>query len=89
MTARSLLLPLRRLKGALQDAAAGDVDFLISHQRKDEFGELYDSFNAFAVSVQSRDQMEAAPEASETVILDAPADDATVIAPHKLAVVSR
>ncbi|WP_084396612.1 serine/threonine-protein kinase [Henriciella aquimarina] len=89
MAARTLLLPLRRLKAALRDAAAGDVDFLISHQRKDEFGELYDSFNAFAVSVQSRDAANPGPAPAETVVLDEQGGGATVVTSGKLAVVSR
>tara|TARA_R110001599_G_scaffold9135_3_gene45363 strand:+ start:266 stop:1981 length:1716 start_codon:yes stop_codon:yes gene_type:complete len=91
LAARTLLLPLRRLRVALRDAAAGDVDFLISHQRKDEFGQLYDSFNAFAVSVQSRDESESGtvPGPAETVILNEPGNDATAVTPTKLAVVSR
>ncbi len=91
IAARTLLLPLRRLKTALRDAAAGDVDFLISHQRKDEFGELYDSFNMFALSVQSRDQSatETGPQPAETVIMDKRDCDLTAVTPAKLAVVSR
>ncbi|MEQ3650909.1 protein kinase [Hyphomonas sp.] len=88
---RTLLLPLRRLKVALRDAAGGDVDFLISHQRKDEFGELYDSFNAFAVSVQSRGEpdSEMAARPNETVILSQPDENADTSTPAKLAVVSQ
>jgi eukaryotic-like serine/threonine-protein kinase len=70
--ARALVLPLRRLKAALRDAAAGNVDFLISHQRTDEFGELFDSFNAFASSVQRRESTKnhSGPGPSETVMFD-------------------
>jgi len=46
--------PVRRLNRALQDAAMGDLDFRVSHRRKDEFGELFDSFNLFATAVQER-----------------------------------
>jgi serine/threonine-protein kinase len=52
--ARLLALPIRRLKSAFDDAARGDLDFRISHQRKDEFGELFDGFNRFAAMVQDR-----------------------------------
>jgi len=52
--ARLLALPIRRLKAALADAADGDLDFRISHQRKDEFGELFDGFNRFTAQVQER-----------------------------------
>lgn len=57
--ARLVAQPIRRLKAALTDAALGDLDFRISHQRKDEFGELFDAFNLFAASVQER--LEQAP----------------------------
>jgi methyl-accepting chemotaxis protein len=46
--------PLRRLRAALDDAAAGDLDFRISHQRRDEFGDLFESFNALVAGVQKR-----------------------------------
>jgi tRNA A-37 threonylcarbamoyl transferase component Bud32/HAMP domain-containing protein len=52
--AKLLDQPLRRLKRALRDGAMGDLDFRISHRRKDEFGELFDGFNLFASAVQDR-----------------------------------
>jgi len=52
--ARLLVRPVRRLKQAMRDAAMGDLDFRISHRRKDEFGELFDGFNLFASAVQER-----------------------------------
>jgi serine/threonine-protein kinase len=52
--ARLLVRPVRRLKQAMRDAAMGDLDFRISHHRKDEFGELFDGFNLFAAAVQER-----------------------------------
>ncbi|MDB5661764.1 MAG: serine/threonine protein kinase [Sphingomonas bacterium] len=52
--AKLLVRPVRRLKQATLDAAMGDLDFRISHRRKDEFGELFDGFNLFADSVQER-----------------------------------
>lgn len=51
---RVILNPVRRLNGALKEAATGKLDFRISHQRRDEFGELFDNFNALANDVQSR-----------------------------------
>jgi tRNA A-37 threonylcarbamoyl transferase component Bud32/HAMP domain-containing protein len=54
--------PIRRLKAALADAAKGDLDFRISHERKDEFGELFDGFNRFTAAVQDR------LEAAETLV---------------------
>jgi serine/threonine-protein kinase len=52
--ARLLAAPIRRLKTALADAAAGDLDFRISHQRKDEFGDLFDAFNRLSTEMQTR-----------------------------------
>jgi HAMP domain-containing protein len=87
-----LAAPIRRLKSALADAAEGDLDFRISHNRTDEFGELFDGFNRLSTALQERIEVAqvrggggvraAAPEAVEaTVIADAPASapDQTVI----------
>ncbi len=52
--AKLLAEPVRRLKQAIRDAAMGDLDFRISHKRKDEFGELFDNFNLLATAVQER-----------------------------------
>jgi len=52
--AKLLSQPMGRLKRALRDGAMGDLDFRISHRRKDEFGELFDGFNLFASAVQDR-----------------------------------
>lgn len=52
--ARQLARPVRRLNAALRDAAMGDLDFRISHHRRDEFGELFDTFNLFATAMQER-----------------------------------
>lgn len=52
--ARLLARPVRRLNRALADAALGDLDFRISHQRRDEFGALFDRFNLFATAMQER-----------------------------------
>ena len=54
IVARLLAQPIRRLKAAFADAAGGDLDFRISHQRNDEFGDLFDAFNQFTASVQDR-----------------------------------
>ena len=39
---------------ARRDAALGDLDFRISHHRKDEFGALFDGFNLLTNAVQER-----------------------------------
>lgn len=49
-----MLGPMRRLKAAFDDVAAGDLEFRLSHQRHDEFGDLFNSFNAFVGAVQRR-----------------------------------
>ena len=54
MMAKLLERPMRRLKAALRDAAMGDLDFRISHNRHDEFGELFDGFNMLAMSMGER-----------------------------------
>ena len=51
---RMLAQPIRRLQEALSSAARGDLDFRISHHRRDEFGELFDSFNLFVGVMQER-----------------------------------
>lgn len=63
--ARRTVLPLRRLSAALKDAAAGDLDFRISHSRKDEFGELFDDFNRLAAAMQARQEI-AEPQPSRS-----------------------
>lgn len=52
--ARLVAAPVARLKQALSDAADGQLDFRISHNRKDEFGELFDGFNRLAAATQER-----------------------------------
>jgi methyl-accepting chemotaxis protein len=52
--ARMLAAPIRRLSKALADAADGDLDFRISHNRKDEFGDLFDAFNRMSAAAQER-----------------------------------
>ena len=52
--AKLLAQPMRRLRAAMRDAAMGDLDFRISHRRRDEFGELFESFNLLATSMGER-----------------------------------
>ena len=52
--ARMLANPISRLRRALNDAAAGDFDFRISHSRRDEFGELFNAFNQLTAEVHDR-----------------------------------
>lgn len=52
--ARLVAQPLRRLRQGMRDAAAGDLDFRLSHRRRDEFGEVFDAFNMLVASLQQR-----------------------------------
>ena len=52
--AKYLARPLGRVKNAMLDATMGNLDFRISHHRKDEFGQLFDSFNLLADAMQER-----------------------------------
>lgn len=52
--ARIVSRPVRRLNQAMRDAAMGNLDFRLSHNRRDEFGELFDTYNIFVDSVQDR-----------------------------------
>jgi serine/threonine-protein kinase len=73
-----VLKPLRRLRAALTDAAKGDCDFRISHNRRDELGQLFDAFNALVESLAARHELAANATAAHldaTTIL-APANDA-------------
>ena len=77
--AKLLGRPVRRLNRAFRDAAMGDLDFRISHGRRDEFGELFDGFNLFTAAVQDR------LAAAERVAEPAPSLDATQITAAKRA----
>jgi serine/threonine-protein kinase len=76
IAARLLARPIKRLKAALLDVAEGDLDFRISHQRNDEFGDLFDAFNLFTGSVQDRleaaESRLAAPQAPAQPVVAAP-----------------
>jgi serine/threonine-protein kinase len=77
-----MMRPLRRLRRAMQDAAMGDLDFRLSHRRKDEFGALFDSFNLFATAMQERmetaDSPKGRPIALEATRIEAmPAPEAS------------
>lgn len=52
--ARFMSQPMLRLKAALNDAAETGEGMHISHDRRDEFGQLFDSFNRFSDAVQGR-----------------------------------
>jgi serine/threonine-protein kinase len=73
--AKFMAQPLRRLRKALRDGAMGDLDFRLSHRRKDEFGELFNAFNLFADAVQGRIEASQRPGGRPQLL------DATVIQP--------
>jgi eukaryotic-like serine/threonine-protein kinase len=78
-TASFLVLgPLRRLKGALADVAAGDLEFRISHQRHDEFGDLFNGFNAFVAAVQRRLDVQGRLLQVRATMVSAPPEPASV-----------
>ncbi|MBR0553322.1 protein kinase domain-containing protein [Stakelama marina] len=52
MSARIIARPIRRLRRALDDAAKGRLGFRISHRRRDELGQLFDSFNHMAATLE-------------------------------------
>jgi eukaryotic-like serine/threonine-protein kinase len=67
--ARQLTMPIRRLKAALTDAAAGRLEFRISHNRKDEIGETFDRFNDLMAALEHRATADEA--GAEAAALDA------------------
>lgn len=74
---RALAQPVQRLKGALDRAADGDFDFRLSHNRSDEFGELFDAFNRLAATLEAR--LEPATQARAAELEAAVAEDRTVM----------
>jgi eukaryotic-like serine/threonine-protein kinase len=66
--AKLLSAPIRRLKRALAEAASGRLDFRISHNRSDEFGELFDGFNRLVAALSDQ---ESRPTPAQNVSLDA------------------
>lgn len=59
---RSVARPVERLRRALEDAAAGNRDVRISHNRSDTFGALFDAYNGLANSLDRPADDTAAPE---------------------------
>ncbi|WP_022681825.1 protein kinase domain-containing protein [Sphingobium bisphenolivorans] len=54
LSARELSLPLRRLRTAIDEAAGGNSEFRLSHNRNDELGHLFDAFNQMADEMEAR-----------------------------------
>ena len=59
---QSVARPVDRLRRALRDAAAGNRDFRISHNRTDAFGDLFDAYNGLAESLAREPGAAAEPE---------------------------
>ncbi len=73
-----VLRPLKRLKAAFADATAGNLDFRLSHTRRDEVGDLFEAFNRFVASVQQRaetDNPHAKPLNLDATMIMPPAND--------------
>lgn len=70
---RLMAAPVRRLKQALADAADGQLNFRISHNRKDEFGDLFDGFNRLATATQERLESQSGPSALDELKIAAAA----------------
>jgi serine/threonine-protein kinase len=66
LSARVLQAPIQRLRDALLELARGNLDFRVSHKRRDEFGELFDDVNLVAQTMQER------LNAVEAMLLDRP-----------------
>ncbi len=94
--ARLLSDPVRRLRNAFADATRGDLDFRLSHQRTDEFGELFDGFNRYTAIMQERIEntealLQQAASALDRTVARGPhpvQPDATRIAPQDRTVVN-
>jgi serine/threonine-protein kinase len=70
VSGRMLRSPMERLRAALVEIAHGNLDFRISHHRRDEFGELFDGVNMVAQNMDER------LSAVEALLLDTPATPA-------------
>jgi serine/threonine-protein kinase len=79
-----VLRPVLLLKAAIDDAVDGNLNIRISHRQRDEFGDLFNAFNAFVGAVQKR--LEGAglvPQASaalDATSISMPANDADLSA---------
>ncbi|KQP22416.1 protein kinase [Pseudorhodoferax sp. Leaf267] len=59
--------PIKLVGEAMDEVAAGRLDFRIREQRNDEFGQLYATFDRMAQALQDRAGMPAPPPAPEPV----------------------
>jgi eukaryotic-like serine/threonine-protein kinase len=69
LMARALSPPVQRLRQAINDAAAGDFEFRISHSRRDEFGELFNAFNQLNAEVHDRLEAAAMEHRDRPIVL--------------------
>ena len=72
LSANLITRPIRRLRRALDDAAEGNLSFRISHNRRDEFGGVFDAFNHAAAALEPQLGVAAEPGPSLTATLVAP-----------------
>ena len=57
LASHHIVKPVKRLTRAAKEMAKGNLDFRIKHRKKDEIGELMDSFNHMACELQKIDKM--------------------------------
>jgi serine/threonine-protein kinase len=75
LLAQRLSEPLRVLRNSLDELAKGRYDYRISETRRDEFGELYQTFDKTADALQQRYEPASAAPAQATVEAAQPADE--------------
>ncbi len=64
LLARRLAAPIRVLRNSLGELAQGRYDYRIGLKRKDEFGELYATFDETAAALEARHESPAPPPAA-------------------------
>ncbi|WP_425409872.1 protein kinase domain-containing protein [Hyphococcus sp.] len=76
---RQLLHPLGALKDALNDLAQNNFNYRISHDRRDEFGELFDKVNDLAARLQDESIAELPNDKEDAQTEKQPDLNATII----------
>jgi signal transduction histidine kinase len=57
LASRYIVEPVKKLTSAAKEMAMGNLSVRLTHKKKDEFGELMDSFNQMASELQKIDKM--------------------------------
>ncbi|MGD7043049.1 ATP-binding protein [Jeotgalibacillus proteolyticus] len=57
LASRYIVGPVKKLTNAAKEVAKGNLSFRLHHKKKNEFGDLMDSFNQMAVELQKIDKM--------------------------------